>query len=253
MKCFSSKSGPELRPSNVFESITLENVSYSYPKSQKHVLKKINFAIRSGESIGIVGSSGSGKTTLVDVLLGLLEPTSGKVFLNGESLQTSISKWRTMAAYIPQESLMINESLAANIQLNDQYSDEDEQLLRDSISQAQLEQVLENLPEGLATSVGESGIRLSGGQRQRVSIARAIFHSREVLVFDEATSALDSETESQVVNEITRMKGSKTMVMIAHRTETLRFCDRIYKLENGSIVDVGTPDEILGVDVDPGL
>lgn len=247
----SVKSSADLKKSAFFESIKLKNIRYSYPNSQSSVLTDINLEIYNGESIGIIGSSGSGKTTLIDVLLGLLEPTSGRIILNGEPLQRTINSWRNMTAYIPQESLMINETLAANIQLNDDgYSDDDAQLLRDSISQAQLTRVLENLPEGLATNIGESGIRLSGGQRQRVSIARAIFHSRDVLVFDEATSSLDSETEAQVVNEITRMKGSKTMIIIAHRTETLRFCDRIYRLEKGSIVEVGTPDEILGIVVD---
>ena len=230
-----------------FESIRLSNIRYAYPTSKGNILSNVNIEIHQGESVGIIGSSGSGKTTLIDIFLGLLVPQSGEILLNGELLSEVMQDWRCMTAYIPQESLMINESLSANIQLaevSDSSSQND--LLTASIRQAQLAQVVQNLPEGLQTNIGESGIRLSGGQRQRVSLARAIFHSRDVLVFDEATSALDSATEAEVVNEIKKMKGSKTMIIIAHRTDTLRFCDRIYKLENGSIVDVGSPDKILG-------
>ncbi len=230
-----------------FKSISLENIKYSYPNTNKNVLDGINLEIYKGESIGIIGSSGSGKTTLIDILLGLLKPKSGKIKLNGKSLDKVIENLGKMIAYIPQESLMINETLSSNIQL-DESSDLDinnEQLYK-SISQAQLTKVVDNLPKGVLTNIGESGIRLSGGQRQRVALARAIFHSRNILVFDEATSALDSQTEAEVINEITRMKGIKTMIIVAHRTETLRFCDRIYKIDNGIIVENGTPNEILG-------
>ena len=233
---------------NTFESIKLKNIQYAYPNSIGNVLSNINLEIYKGESIGIIGPSGSGKTSLIDILLGLLQPKSGEITLNGRPLQTVDRNWRKMTAYIPQESLMINESLSANIQLAEvSTNDSDREDLVRSITQAQLTKVVENLPDGLLTNLGESGIRLSGGQRQRVALARAIFHSRDVLVFDEATSALDSETEAEVVNEITRMKGLKTMIVVAHRTHTLRFCDRIYKLENGSIVEVGTPEEVLGL------
>ena len=150
-----------------------------------------------------------------------------------------------LIAYIPQESLMINDTLSVNIQL-DEFNNEDNIDLNKSISKAQLSNVVDNLSNGVMTNIGEGGIRLSGGQRQRVALARAIYHSRDLLVFDEATSALDSQTESEVVSEITQMKGIKTMIIVAHRTETLRFCDRIYKIENGLIIESGTPDEILG-------
>jgi len=231
---------------NEFNSIELCNISYAYPNTKNRVLSNINLEIKRGESVGIIGPSGSGKTTLIDLFLGLLDPTSGEILLNGDSLNNVISDWRGMTAYIPQESLMINESLKANIQLiesND--SNFAVEHLKRSVNQAQLSEVVKNLPDGINTNIGESGIRLSGGQRQRVSLARAIFHSRDVLVFDEATSALDSATEEEVVNEIKKMKGTKTMIIIAHRTETLRFCDRIYRLEDGSISKVGSPAEIL--------
>ncbi len=228
-----------------FESISLENIKYSYPNTNKNVLDGINLEIYQGESIGIIGSSGSGKTTLIDILLGLLKPNTGEIKLNGEPLEKINQKLGKLIAYIPQESLMINDTLSVNIQL-DEFNNEDNIDLNKSISKAQLSNVVDNLSNGVMTNIGEGGIRLSGGQRQRVALARAIYHSRDLLVFDEATSALDSQTESEVVSEITQMKGIKTMIIVAHRTETLRFCDRIYKIENGLIIESGTPDEILG-------
>jgi len=230
-----------------FESIKLGNISYAYPNAPRSILANINIEIHKGEAVGIVGSSGSGKTTLIDIFLGLLTPKSGTIYVNGVLLSEIIQDWRKMSAYIPQESLMINESLSSNIQLAElDGSNVQNDLLATSIQQAKLGEVVKNLPDGLQTSLGENGIRLSGGQRQRVSLARAIFHSREVLIFDEATSALDTETETKVMTEIKKMKGAKTIIIVAHRTDTLRFCDRIYKLENGSIGAVGTPDEVFG-------
>ncbi len=221
-----------------FESLKLKNVSYKYPSSKENTLSKINLDIKKGESIGIIGLSGSGKTTLIDVLLGLLKPQKGEIFINNILMKDVINDWRQITAYIPQESLMLNETLEANIKLdkNGNSKKEDYQLSQ-SILQAQLKTFVNDLPEGVDTNIGESGIRLSGGQRQRVSLARAIFHSREILVFDEATSALDSETEKEVMDEIIKMKGLKTLIIIAHRTDTLKFCDRIYTIENGSIVE----------------
>lgn len=235
----------KVQKKDTFESIKLKDIQYTYPKSKSNVLNNINFEVYAGESVGIIGPSGSGKTSLVDIILGLLQPHSGEITLNGKPLKEVERSWRSMTAYIPQESLIINETLKTNIQLEQNVSINDN--LINSISQAQLNKVVDFLPEGLMTNLGESGVRLSGGQRQRVALARAIFHSRDVLIFDEATSALDTKTETEVVNEITRMKGLKTMIVIAHRTHTLRFCDRIYRLENGSIAEVGTPKEILGL------
>ena len=236
-----------LRQHVSLKCIRLDNICYSYPTSSVQVLSDVTIEVCEGESVGIIGASGSGKTTLIDIFLGLLVPQSGEILLNGEPLNQVLQNWRNMTAYIPQESLMINESLSANIQLAEVTAvNPQRDLLDASVKQAKLAQVVESLPKGLETNIGESGVRLSGGQRQRVSLARAIFHSRDVLVFDEATSALDSATEAEVVNEIKKMKGSKTMIIVAHRTNTLRFCDKIYKLEGGRIVGVGTPDEMLG-------
>ena len=231
-----------------FESIKLKNIDYKYPKSENNVLRGINLEVHKGESIGIIGPSGSGKTSLVDLMLGLLEPKSGEMTLNDKPFMEFQKDWKKMIAYIPQESLMINDSLSSNIQLDDiNISNYAIDKLERSLSQAKLTEVVQSLPNGVSTNIGESGIRLSGGQRQRVALARSIFHDRDILVFDEATSALDLDTEAAVVNEIKKMKGLKTMIIIAHRIDTLKFCDRIYKLENGRIDSVGPPDKILEI------
>jgi len=229
-----------------FSSISLKNISYSYPSSKKMALEDISMKIYNGESIGIIGTSGSGKTTLIDIFLGLLKPDSGKVLIDDISIENNLDSWRRMAAYIPQETLMINESLKSNIKLSENLHSEDEKKLSTIISQARLKDVVKNLPNGIESNLGEGGINLSGGQRQRVSLARAIFHNRELLVFDEATSALDSVTEDEVMSEIKKIKGTKTLLIIAHRQDTLKFCDRIFELKDGKIINEGTPDKLLG-------
>ncbi len=235
----------EPQKGSIFKSISLKNVTYSYPSSKKEALMNISMRIEKGESIGIIGASGSGKTTLVDIFLGLLKPDAGTILLNDKPMQDNLDSWRKMTAYIPQETLMINESLKSNIKLSEKFFEDDEKKLSEIISQAKLEDVVKNLPEGIESNLGEGGIKLSGGQRQRVSLARAIFHSRELLVFDEATSALDMETEDDVMQEIKKIKGSKTLILIAHRQDTLRFCDRIFELKDGKVINEGTPKEIL--------
>jgi len=235
----------EPQKGSIFKSVSLKNITYSYPSSKKDALTNISMRIEKGESIGIIGASGSGKTTLVDIFLGLLKPDAGTILLNDKPMQDNLDSWRKMTAYIPQETLMINESLKSNIKLSEKFFEDDEKKLSEIISQAKLEDVVKNLPEGIESNLGEGGIKLSGGQRQRVSLARAIFHSRELLVFDEATSALDMETEDDVMQEIKKIKGSKTLILIAHRQDTLRFCDRIFELKDGKVINEGTPKEIL--------
>ena len=235
----------EPQKGSIFKSLSLKNITYSYPSSKKDALTNISMRIEKGESIGIIGASGSGKTTLVDIFLGLLKPDAGTILLNDKPMQDNLDSWRKMTAYIPQETLMINESLKSNIKLSEKFFEDDEKKLSEIISQAKLEDVVKNLPEGIESNLGEGGIKLSGGQRQRVSLARAIFHSRELLIFDEATSALDMETEDDVMQEIKKIKGSKTLILIAHRQDTLRFCDRIFELKDGKVINEGTPKEIL--------
>ncbi len=228
-----------------FETLTLDRIRFTYPNASQAALDNLSLEICTGDSIGIVGPSGSGKTTLVDVILGLLEPQAGAMSYNHRPLQDAMGEWRARVAYLPQQVFLIDNTLACNVALGEEEADIDEGRLNEALRQARLGELVHQLPQGVDTLLGERGVRLSGGQRQRVALARAFYHGREVLVMDEATSALDNETEQEIVNEIRRLKGRKTMIVIAHRLTTVQHCDRIYQLELGRIVDVGTPDEIL--------
>lgn len=230
-----------------FNDISLKNISFRYPAAKNDALHQLSMDIKCGESIGLIGSSGSGKTTLVDTLLGMLKPEMGEITFNGESLEESLAVWRSHVAYIPQQVFLIDNSLRKNVALGVEDSAIDEQRLTNALQMALLSELVEQLPNGVETMLGEKGVRLSGGQRQRVALARAFYHERDVLVLDEATSALDNETEREIVAEIQRLKGKKTMIVIAHRFSTVEHCDRIYKLDKGKIVAFGTPKEMLDV------
>jgi len=235
-----SSSNPEL-----FREITLEHVSFRYPSMSKDALNQISLEIRSGESIGLVGSSGSGKTTMVDVLLGMLKPHEGQIMFNGKSLDTSLTDWRQQVAYLPQQVFLIDNTLRCNVAIGLSTDEIDDSRIEAALRKARLLEMVEQLPQGYDTMLGERGVRLSGGQRQRVALARAFYHERSVLVMDEATSALDNETEQEIVEEIKLLKGQKTLVVIAHRLSTVQHCDRIYRLGNGRIIKSGTPDQVL--------
>ncbi|MEK9702732.1 MAG: ABC transporter ATP-binding protein, partial [Deltaproteobacteria bacterium] len=228
-----------------FLKLQLKDVGYRYPNTRQDALLDLDLEIRAGESIGLIGPSGSGKTTLVDVLLGLLEPQTGMLEYNGHPLQETLAEWRSQVAYLPQQVFLIDNTLRCNVALGEEESEIEELRLQEALRQARLSELVEQLPQGVNTILGERGVRLSGGQRQRVALARAFYHGRSVLVMDEATSALDNETEREIVAEIQRLKGQKTMIVIAHRLSTVQHCDRIYRLEHGRIVEVGTPQEVL--------
>jgi ATP-binding cassette, subfamily B, bacterial PglK len=228
-----------------FKDLKLEGIEFHYSKESHNVLNKISLTINSGESIGLIGASGSGKTTLVDLILGLLVPQYGNIKYNGIPLKKSLVDWRSHVAYLPQDVFIIDNTLRNNIALGVNNCDIDEQTVDMAIKQARLTQVINMLPEGKDTLLGERGVRLSGGQRQRIALARAFYHGREVLVMDEATSALDNETEREIVEEIKLLKGKKTMIVIAHRLSTLQHCDRIYEIKEGSIINIGTYQELV--------
>jgi len=228
-----------------FHSVELKGVSYLYSNAKYNALSNIDLTIKSGESVGFIGASGSGKTTLIDVLLGLLPPSQGVILLNNSPIVSDGKEWKHNVAYMPQQLFLIDDTLRANIALGECRGNINEKKIEFAIKKAHLNELVQQLPEGLDTALGEHGIRLSGGQRQRVSLARAFYNERSVLVMDEATSALDTETEYEVIEEIKRLKGKVTMLVIAHRFATVEHCDRIYKLEKGRIVAVGSPDEII--------
>jgi len=225
--------------------IILDNLIYCYPNATKNALKGISLTIRKGKSIGLIGKSGSGKTTLIDVLLGLLVPQVGDITVDGVSVYTDLRSWQNMIGYVPQSIFLIDDTLKRNIAFGvpDHFVDQERLLM--AVEAAQLSELLEQLPQGLETPVGERGVLLSGGQRQRVGIARALYHEREILVFDEATAALDNETEALVTESIKSLSGKKTMIIIAHRLSTIEHCDRIYALEKGEIVKSGSYQEVV--------
>ncbi len=219
-----------------FEELLLRNLSFHYPGSKHNALSQVSIKLKAGESIGLIGPSGSGKTTLVDVFLGLLQPQEGEILYNGHSLENKIRDWRSQIAYLPQNVFLIDNTLRRNVALGvqDEFINGEEVLA--ALQKAQLEDLVRQLPNGIDTVLGERGVRISGGQRQRIALARAFYHGRSVLVMDESTSALDNDTEKLIVEEIKRLKGEKTMIVIAHRLTTLQHCDRIYMLTGGGIL-----------------
>ena len=228
-----------------FHELILDGIQYFYPESKMPALDQISLRIQEGETVGFIGPSGAGKTTLVDLILGLLKPSKGSLLYNGEELKGSLSRWQSQIAYLPQQVFLIDNTLRNNVALGINDNEIDDQLVHESLNNASLQEFVDTLPQGIETKLGERGVRLSGGQRQRVAIARAFYHGRNVLVMDEATSALDHETESEIVEEIKRLKGKKTIIVIAHRLTTVQHCDRIYYLEKGKIVNSGPPSKIL--------
>jgi len=230
-------------PVEHIDRITLNEIGYVYDNGFA-ALKAVTMDIRSGESIGIVGTSGAGKTTLINLLLGLLAPARGQILINGTK-HAGTPGWGGRIGLVPQESYLLDESLRQNIAVGIKPSEIDEAALRRAVTLAQLEPVIASLPEGLDTIVGERGVRLSGGQRQRVAIARALYTDPDVLVLDEATSSLDAETEASIVEAIKALHGLKTTITVAHRLSTVRACDRIYMMANGTVADAGTFDSLL--------
>ncbi|URQ62940.1 ABC transporter ATP-binding protein/permease [SAR86 cluster bacterium] len=217
-----------------FTSMLLKNVFFSYKNDKEHQLNGISLQVDKNKSIGLFGQSGSGKTTLVDVMLGLLEPSKGEIHLNNKVVKNN-KEFRNLVAYIPQDIFIINDSVKNNITLTGKDEVIDDVLLEDVVLRSRLKEVINNLPEGINTNIGERGVKLSGGQKQRIAIARALYNKREVLIMDEATSALDNNTEKEIIDEIRKLKGKVTMVVIAHRLTTLQHCDEIYEISNGKI------------------
>lgn len=221
------------------QQIAIENLVYKYPNAATNALSEISLTIEKGHSIGLIGKSGSGKTTLVDVLMGLLSPQSGDILLDGVSVYSHLRAWQNLIGYVPQSIFLIDDTLERNIAFGVPDNQIDRQRVQQAVAAAQLTEVIENLPMGLNTTVGERGVLLSGGQRQRVGIARALYHEKEILVFDEATAALDNETENLITEATKALSGSKTIIIIAHRLSTIEHCDRIYRLEQGCITQSG--------------
>jgi ABC-type multidrug transport system fused ATPase/permease subunit len=228
-----------------FENIEVVDLVFSYEGIDAPVLSDVNVRVQSGEAVGFVGQSGSGKSTLIDIMLGLLEAKSGSVKINSRDINDVKQSWQQQIGYIPQAIFLMDDSLRRNIAIGIADSDIDEVAVREALKSAQLEDFVASLPEGLDTVVGERGVRLSGGQRQRIGIARALYHRPSVLVLDEATSSLDTETEHGVMQAVRALQGDKTVLIVAHRLSTVEYCDRLYRLDVGRIVDEGKFEEVM--------
>jgi ABC-type multidrug transport system fused ATPase/permease subunit len=229
-------------------TLALESVSYTYAGEREPVLLEVDLTIARGESVGIVGSSGAGKSTLVDVLLGLLAPTAGRITVDGRDIRSALRSWQRHIGYVPQEPFLLDDTLRRNVAFGIADAEIDDRRVDSALRLAQLADFVTTLPDRLDTLLGERGTRLSGGQRQRVAIARALYHEPEVLVFDEATSALDSPTERELIAALEALHGVKTLVVIAHRLTTVRRCDRLAVLRDGRVAAIGSYDELLARD-----
>ena len=217
----------------ITEQIELKDIVYAYPNTEKLIFDKADLTIPVGASVGIVGTSGAGKSTVVDILLGLLEVKSGQILADGQDVKTRYRAWLKNIGYIPQMIFMLDETIRKNVAFGVPEDKIDEERLWEVLKEAQLDEFIKTLPEGLDTGIGERGIRLSGGQRQRIGIARALYNNPEVLILDEATSALDNDTEAAIMESINRLHGKKTLIIIAHRLQTIEKCDMVYRVENG--------------------
>ena len=227
-------------------SLELSQITYTYPFAAEPTLKDISLTIRRGESVGFIGASGAGKSTLVDILLGLLTPDAGNVREDGQDIQPNLRNWQDQIGYVPQLIFLTDDTLRRNVAFGLPVDQIDEAAVWRAIHAAQLEQLVNELPLGLDTLVGERGVRLSGGQRQRIGIARALYHDPAVLVLDEATSALDTATERSVMNAVRALQGDKTLIIIAHRLSTVAHCDHLYRLDRGRLVVVADVAAMAG-------
>lgn len=224
--------------------IQLKNVTFIYPDSTLPAVKNINLNIKKNSAVAFIGESGAGKTTIADVILGLLEPQEGTIEIDGQNVYSCTELWQKNIGYIPQEIYLLDDTIRRNICFGVPDNEIDEESLQTAIETAQLSSLISQLEKGDRTRVGERGIRLSGGQRQRIGIARALYHNPQVLVMDEATSALDNITEKYVIDAIERLKGEKTIIMIAHRLSTVENCDTIYLMKDAHIIASGTYSEL---------
>lgn len=229
------------------KSISLNNIYFSFPNASRTALKGINLTIPAKSTVGFVGTTGSGKTTTVDIILGLLEAQKGTLEVDGQVISKKNSRsWQRSIGYVPQHIYLSDDTISNNIAFGINSKDIDQDEVERACKIANLHEFVTNeLPLNYQTIIGERGIRLSGGQRQRLGIARALYNSPELLILDEATSALDNETEKKVMDAVNKINKNVTIILIAHRINTLKNCDIIYKLENGEIVDQGTYDEII--------
>ncbi len=226
--------GPEL---HLEKEIRIKDITFAYPDADTNIFTGANMVVPKGKSVGIMGPSGAGKSTVVDIILGLLHVQKGEILCDGSNIFSNYDSWLAQIGYIPQSIYLVDESIRENIAFGIDADRIDDDRIWEVMEEAQLADFVRSLPEGLDTKIGDRGVRLSGGQRQRIGIARALYHNPEILVFDEATSALDNETEAAVMEAINSFHGKKTMIIIAHRLNTIANCDIIYEVKDETIAE----------------
>jgi ABC-type bacteriocin/lantibiotic exporter with double-glycine peptidase domain len=230
---------------NFENNIEIKNLSFQYESTSKFILKNINLNIKKGSAIGFIGSSGSGKSTLIDIILGILTPSEGNIFIDKIDVNENLRLWQNLLGYVPQSIFLSDESIRNNIAFGIEEKLINEEQIQEAIQMADLQDFINSLPKGIETVVGERGVRLSGGQRQRIGIARALYYNPQIIIFDEATSALDASTEDNVMDSINKLKNIKTMIIVAHRLSTLSKCDIIYELSDGTVIKSLTSGELF--------
>lgn len=228
------------------KTIRMQAITFAYQPTHPAVLKNLELTIRKGERVGIIGATGSGKSTLMDLLMGLLEPSGGRLEVDGQTIDSTTRRaWQSRIAHVPQAIYLADSSVEENIAFGVPRKEIDHARVVEAAQQAQIAELIESMPDGYRSQVGERGVRLSGGQRQRIGIARALYKQADVIVFDEATSALDNETERTVMESIDTLKANLTVVIIAHRLSTLQKCDRIVELGEGGVKRIGSYEQIV--------
>jgi ATP-binding cassette, subfamily B, bacterial PglK len=225
--------------------LMIDKVTFNYPESHRPALSAVSLCIERGTTVGIIGGSGAGKTTLVDVILGLLKPDHGAVTVDGSDICGNLRGWQQQIGYVPQTVFLIDDTLRRNVAFGLAPDRIDESAVWRALRAAQLEDFVRGLPQGLDTTAGERGVRLSGGQLQRIAIARALYHDPAVLVLDEATSSLDVHTERGVMDAVRALHGEKTVIIVAHRLSTVAGCDRLFRLDDGTLVEQGDVASVL--------
>ncbi len=225
--------------------IEFRNVSYKYRNSEKHSLESFSLVIPKKSKVALVGASGAGKSTAIDLILGLLKPSSGDVLVDGKNIHESLFSWQQQIGYVPQSIYVLDDTIQNNVAFGVQKEFFDEEKVWAALRLAQLDSFVKELPKGLDTMIGENGVLFSGGQRQRIGIARALYHEPKVLIMDEATAALDNETEYNLINSIENLSGKCTVIWVAHRISTVKNCDVIFFLNHGRMIASGSYDSLV--------